>query len=143
MKRLFVDTNVFLRFLTRDDLGQSERAERLLQDAAAGQVGLVTGPPVLFELVWTLRRAYKVPRERSLDIVASLLAVEGLDMVDRSVVTAAVERGRTSGQEFADAYIAAAATGAGVDGIATFNEKHFKRLGAALYDWPPAEASAE
>lgn len=138
MKRLFVDTNVFLRFLTNDDLGQSDQAAGLFRDAAGGHVRLVTGPPVLFELVWTLRRAYKVPRERSIEILAGLLTVEGLELVDRAVVVSAVERARASSQEFADAYIAAAADAAGVDAIATFNGKDFKRLDSVLHAWPSA-----
>lgn len=136
MTPIFVDTNVFLRFLTQDDAGQSEQAERLLKDAAAGRVRLVTGPPVLFEIVWTLRRGYKVPRERSLDILASLVAAEGLDLVDRAIVVAAIDRARAADQEFADAYIATVAESAGAHQVATFNEKHFERLGARLYRWP-------
>lgn len=137
MTRILVDTSVLLRFLTQDDVGQSERAERLLRAAADGTVLLLVGPPVLFELTWTLRRAYKVSRERSLGILASLLAVEGLDVIDRALVTTAVERARGSGQEFADAYLAATVESVGADGIATFNEKDFKRLGTRLHRWSP------
>lgn len=135
MKRVFVDTNVFLRFLTQDDAGQSERAAQLLREAAERRLVLVTGPPVLFELVWTLRRAYKVSRPGALDILCSLLALEGLEMTDRAVTTAAIDRARASEQEFADAYIAAAAEAAGVEEIATFNERDFARLGARLRPW--------
>lgn len=134
MKRVFVDTNVFLRFLTQDDQGQSEQAERLFRAAAAGEVRLVTGPPVLFELAWTLRRAYRVSREGCLDVLASVLALDGLELLDQETACAAVELARDNGQEFADAYIAASARG--MDGIATFNEGDFRRLGATLYEWP-------
>ena len=135
MKRVFVDANVFLRFLTQDDAGQSARAEGLLRDAAEGQLQLVTGPPVLFELVWTLRRGYEVERARSLEILASLLAVQGLELVDRPMVTAAIERARMSGQEFADAYIATGADVAQADEVATFNEGDFRRLGSTVHVW--------
>lgn len=136
MTRVFVDTNVFLRFLTRDDDRQSDAAEGLLRDAAAGGVRLVTGPPVLFELAWTLRRAYKVSREGSLEILASVLAIEGLEIVDDALVAAAIERARAAGQEFADAYIAASVDAAGATTIATFNANDFTRLGAQVYAWP-------
>jgi predicted nucleic acid-binding protein len=112
--------------------------ERLLRDAAKGRIALVTGPPVLFELAWTLRRAYKVPRERSIDILASLLAVDGLELTDRATVIAAIAIARASGQEFADAYILAAALAARTNGIATFDAKHFQRMGATLYELPTA-----
>lgn len=57
-KTVFVDSNVFLRFFTVDDAGQHERAAQLFEKAAAGKVKLVTGPPVRFEIAWTLRSAY-------------------------------------------------------------------------------------
>lgn len=135
MTRVFVDTNVFLRFLTQDDAGQSEKAERLFLDARGGRLQLVTGPPVLFELVWTLRRAYKIARVGTLEILASLLALDGLELTDRSIVEAAVERARATGQEFADAYVACVADAAGAGRIATFNERDFEALGACLHGW--------
>ena len=135
MTRVFVDTTIFLRFLTQDDAGQSEKAERLFHEARDGRLRLVTGPPVLFELVWTLRRAYKVARGRTLEILASLLAWEGLELTDRALVEAAVERARASGQEFADAYVACVADAAGAGSIATFNERDFSALAARTHAW--------
>lgn len=59
MKSVFVDANVFLRFFTKDDDGQHEQAERLFRAGAEGEVVLISGPPVLFEVAWTLRAAYR------------------------------------------------------------------------------------
>ena len=59
----FADANVFLRFLTVDDEGHHQRAVRLFEAARSGECRLVTGPPVLFELAWTLRAAYKTPKD--------------------------------------------------------------------------------
>ena len=90
---------------------------------------------MFFELVWTLRRAYKVPREQSLDIVDSLLALAGLEILDRATALVATELARTCGQEFADAYIVAAAREVAAENIATFNERDFRRLRAKLHSW--------
>lgn len=136
MKRLFVDTNVFLRFLTVDDQGQADRAEALLLAARAGEVELVTGPPVLFEVAWTLRSAYKVPRARCLEILASLLSLDGLTVTDHALVLDAIDRARQAGEDFADAYVAASAEALGAEGVATFNIRDFERLGAQVYAWP-------
>jgi len=57
MKRLFVDIRVFLRFFTTDDAGQHARAAALFKSASLGDVSLVTGPPVLFEIAWTQKSA--------------------------------------------------------------------------------------
>jgi predicted nucleic acid-binding protein len=134
MKRVFADTNVFLRFLTRDEEGQFERAGHLFAAAAEGRVALVTGPPVLFELAWTLRRAYKVPRERCLDVLSALAALRGLTLLDRERVEAALALARQNGREFADAYIAASAS-ATAEALATFDRADFARLGVELWEW--------
>jgi predicted nucleic acid-binding protein len=54
---VFVDAKVFLRFFTQDDQGHHARATMLLRRAAAGEIALVAGPPVLFEIAWVLRTA--------------------------------------------------------------------------------------
>lgn len=133
MKTIFVDTNVFLRFFTTDDEGHHRRAVRLLREAAGGKHVLVTGPPVLFELAWTLRAAYDLPREKVLDVLARLAATPGLQLTDADLVEDALATARASGQEFADAYVAAGARRSGADAIATFNRKHFEKIDVPLH----------
>ena len=50
-ERLFLDTNLFLRFLTNDVPAQADAVERLLRRAAAGEVQLVTSSLVIAEIV--------------------------------------------------------------------------------------------
>jgi predicted nucleic acid-binding protein len=133
MTTLFVDSNIFLRFFTIDDAGQHNRATKLFQSAAGGKVKLVTGPPVLFEIAWTLRSAYSLSREQVLDVLAAIVALPCLTLMDASLVEEAIGLARKSGQEFADAYLVAAAGQVGASEIATFNQKHFEKLGAKLY----------
>lgn len=56
---VFVDANVFIRFFAWDDEAQAGAAERLFTAAREGKARLVTGPPVFFELAWTLGYRYK------------------------------------------------------------------------------------
>lgn len=133
MKTIFVDANVFLRFFTVDDRGQHEQAAELFREAAGGKVVLVTGPPVLFEIVWTLRSAYKQTNAKVLDVVAAIAALPGLQLTDARIVEDALALARASGQEFADAYIASASRQVGADEVATFNRKHFDDLGVAIH----------
>lgn len=133
MKRLFVDANVFMRFFTRDDAGEHKRAVRLFKNAASDKVKLVCGPPVLFEVAWTLRASYNQSREKVLDVLSRILSLPGLEMTDADLVEDAIRRSRSSGVEFADAYIMASAETQGVDAIGTFNKSDFKKLGSTLY----------
>lgn len=133
MKRLFVDANVFLRFFTTDEAGHHTRAAALFRSAAAAELTLVTGPPVLFEIAWTLKAAYAQPHGTVLDVLSAILAFPGLQMTDAPLVERAIPLSRSSGQDFADAYIAASAEATRADAVATFNRKHFEKLGAALH----------
>ena len=135
MRSVYVDANVFLRFFTQDDEGHHEKARKLMTDAGSGKIQLVSGPPVLFEVAWTLRSAYAVSPARILEILDAIAAFPGLSLSDGDTVLAAITLARESGVEFADAYIAASAQSLGADQIATFNVKDFKRLDAALYHW--------
>lgn len=130
---VFVDANVFLRYFTLDDAGQHKWAGDLFQAAADGKLKLITGPPVLFEIAWTLRSAYEQPRERVLDVLAGMVTLPNLSLTDIALVESAIEMARKSGQEFADAYIVAEAQRVGATEIATFNQKHFERLDASLH----------
>lgn len=128
----FIDTNILLRFLTVDDQGQHEKAARLLKSAARGERSLVSGPPVLFELAWTLRAVYKVPRVQVLEFLSAVFAMPGLILTDAPLVAEALSLAAETDSEFADAYIAASCRPAGCSGVATFNRKDFAKLGVDL-----------
>jgi predicted nucleic acid-binding protein len=132
MTAWFVDTNIFLRFLTLDDDGQHAKAVRLLESAARGERRLVTGPPVLFELAWTLRAAYKVPRARVLEILKAVFATPGLTLTDSLLVAESLSLASETDSEFADAYISASSRAAECSGVATFNRKDFAKFGVDL-----------
>lgn len=133
MNPVFVDTNVFMRFFTLDEKGQHARAARLFRRAAQGALTLVTGPPVLFEICWTLRSAYGLSRDKALNVLCRIAAMPGLEMVDRPVVEEALRLAGKSRQDFADAYIVASAAAHSADAVATFNRKHFEKLGARIH----------
>lgn len=132
MTSWFVDSNVFLRFLTVDDNGQHEKAVRLFEAARRDECRLVTGPPVLFELAWTLRAAYKIPKERVLELLSAIFATPGMYLTDSPLVAEAITLAAATGSDFADAYIAVSSRAAGCEGVATFNRKDFLRLGVEL-----------
>jgi predicted nucleic acid-binding protein len=134
VKTVFVDSNVFLRFLTTDDAGQHEKAAALFRRAAAGKVALVTGPPVLFEVAWTLRGSYGLPREKILDMLSAIGAFHGLKLLDADIAAEAIALAKRKGAHFADAYIVAGALAAGADEVASFNRADFERLAAKLAD---------
>ncbi len=134
MKKIFIDTNLFIRYLVNDTPEMADQVERLLEKAEKGGIRLVTGPPVFFELAWTLKSFYKKPRQYIHQCLLSIMGIQGLEVLDLEVLEQALEIYRNTATDFADAYIAASAEAVQADGIATFNRNHFKNLGIALYD---------
>ncbi|HEX5504581.1 MAG TPA: PIN domain-containing protein [Thermomicrobiales bacterium] len=103
----FLHTNVLLRYFTRDDEEKARRALALLAHVERGDERVVTSHAVIAEVVYTLQRFYKVPREQVRALVAPLIALRGLQLSDKDLYGRAfalyVER-RIS---FTDAYNAA------------------------------------
>lgn len=60
----FLDANAILRHTLQDHADHSPRATALFRRIEAGEQPIRTEDVVLFEVVFTLERTYKVPRER-------------------------------------------------------------------------------
>ena len=135
MKKIFVDTNLFIRYLVNDIPEMADQVERLFDKAVKGEVCLVTGPPVFFELAWTLKSFYKKSREYIHECLLSIMGIPGLEVLDSELLERALEIYRNTSADFGDAYIAISAGAVGADSIATFNKSHFKNQRIALYDF--------
>ena len=134
MKKVFVDTNLFMRYLTNDVPTQIDKVERLFDLAEKGKVKLVTGPPVFFEMAWTLKSFYNMSRKRIYECLYGILGLPGLEVADLDIIEEALDFYNHTSTDFNDAYIAVLSKKIGADSIATFNAKHFKNLDIKIYD---------
>ena len=130
---IFVDTNVFTRLFVKDDAEQHEQAKALFMRAQEGKAELITGHPVFFELAWVLSYTYKVTNTEILDRLESILSFGGLKIFDRDLIIDAIYLARTRNGSFADSYIAVSLQHLQAKEVATFNKKHFSKLGVNLY----------
>ena len=135
MKRIFVDTNLFIRYLIDDIPSQIDKVEYLLDLAEKGEVRLVTGPPVFFEMAWTLKSFYKMNRKRIYECLSSILGLPGLEVTDLDILEEALELFRRTSADFSDAYIAISSKKVGAESIATFNTKHFRNLDVKIHSF--------
>jgi predicted nucleic-acid-binding protein len=131
----FVDTNVFLRLAVQadNDKQQMRQAKKLFEQAQIGNVDLVTGPPVFFEIAWVMDRLYKRTNSEILDFLEAIISFPNLKVLDKELVIKAISLARETNGTFADSYIAASAHRAEANNVATFNKKHFASLGVDLY----------
>lgn len=120
-----VDTNLLVRYYTRDDEKQSLRALTWLQAQAPCFVPVT----VVQELYWVLASAYDMPRAKVLKVIAHLngspaFAVESSAEVHRALQAA------TRGLDFADALHWALSHGC--EGVVTFDDRGFARKAKKL-----------
>lgn len=105
--RRFIDTNTLLRYLTNDDPDKAQASLALLTRIARRQEEAVTSSLVIFEVVFTLQRGYKVPRERIKALVEPIVSLRGLKLPGKRVYSRAFDLYTTHNVSFADAYNAA------------------------------------
>ena len=132
MERYFVDSNIFLRYHSKDDEIQSAEAESLFLRAKKGEIEIFCGPPVFFEVAWVLKTFYGLPDGTILDTLESMLSIPNFTVFDVEYVIEAIKLARKNSCGFADSYIMVVA-GDKKMGIATFNDRHFQKYGTPLY----------
>jgi predicted nucleic-acid-binding protein len=122
--KITTDTNVLVRAITNDDVGQSRVAEAELANADVVALAL----PALCELVWVLSQGYKIPSAEiaeairrlmnSANVVANRPAVEaGLALLD-------------AGGDFADGIIAYEGRWLGAEMFVSFDKRAAKLMKA-------------
>lgn len=125
MKRVVVDTNVIVSFLTDRSVEQQQQAARLFEGAAAGSLTLQLHQAVLTELVYVLGNIYGIEASQRAGILADLLSLPGVEPVDDSAWGLVLGYWPDEIPDFGDALLAAVA---GASAIATFDVRFIQRL---------------
>jgi predicted nucleic acid-binding protein len=107
MPARFLDTNVLVRYLTRDDHQKAEAALALLRRVEGGDVRVATSPLVVFETVFTLQKSYQTPRPIIRDALTDILSLQGVELPQKSLYLRALDLYAELNVSFADAYNAA------------------------------------
>jgi predicted nucleic acid-binding protein len=111
----FIDTNVLIRLLTRDDRDKLERCRELFRRANRGEIELTTSEAVIAETVFVLSspRLYAMKRAEIALLLGSLLGGSSLFVDHKSAVLDALELYGLSNLHFVDCLGAAHARRAG------------------------------
>jgi predicted nucleic-acid-binding protein len=128
MKSCFVDTNLFIRYLTNDDPEKADRVELLLNQAANGEIKLMTAEMVLAEVVWVLESNYQMDKDRISEMLKAILSTPGLEVLNGKIVENALQFYAVQNIDFVDAYIVALMQKHKIEGIYSFDKKHLQRI---------------
>jgi predicted nucleic acid-binding protein len=125
----FVDANVFLRFLTRDDPVKAERVKTLLERAQRSEITLLTSESVIAELVFVLSspRLYNLSRGQVRAVLLPIVLLKGLSLPGREVFLRALDLYAETAMDFIDALVVARMEEKGVTEVYSYDE-HLGRI---------------
>ena len=126
-----LDTNILIRIAVQDDAGQAAAARALMGRCTPEAPGFVARE-VLVELVWSLTRRLRVPRERVADLLDGLLWAPEI-RVEAHEAAARAARAYRGGADFGDAMILEAARARGAE-VWTFDRAPAREPGARLLE---------
>ncbi|MBE9115529.1 type II toxin-antitoxin system VapC family toxin [Lusitaniella coriacea LEGE 07157] len=115
-----LDTNILVRYLTRDDEHQWRQATDLIQKK---QPCFITNI-VLCELVWVLRgTSYRFQKDAITNVLEVMLHSAAFEFENRSTVDRALQRYKQGKADFSDYLIGATSRQVGCTETASFNGK--------------------
>lgn len=127
-----IDTNVLVRFLTRDDETQYERARSLIQTQLDADDPIFVSLLVVLETEWVLRSRYGLTKPRIIEVLTRLLESRETVFEDESSLEEALFSWRESATDFADCLIVVGGRRLGCRQVVSFDAKAVKLPGGAL-----------
>ena len=106
MAPAFLDTNIILRYLLRDDELKAQRCLELLEKVERREIILYTTDLVIAETVWVLESpsTYNLPRERIRDLLLPIILLPGLRLTDKRLYRRIFDLYVNQDIDFIDAY---------------------------------------
>lgn len=124
----FVDTNVFVRYLTGDDEKKAAAFEKLLVQAASGKIVLATSEIVIAELVWVLESFYKLKPSVIAELIRAILNTEGLKIKGSDLIEKTLDLYESQNIDFIDAHIIAYMRSNHIETLYSFDKTHLSKV---------------
>ena len=87
----FIDTNLLLRYLTKDDEEKAQKVLNLLKKVEKNEEKVIASSLVIFETIFTLESYYKISRQEIKNLLAPILNLRGLKLQDKEVYQEALD----------------------------------------------------
>ena len=100
----FVDTNLFIRYLTEDDPVQTDAVERLFIKVKEGKETVQTSVLVIVEIVWVLESIFKKSRDEIKEMIQKIINTQNLVVENRDILLQGLEIYSQKNIDFVDAY---------------------------------------
>jgi len=102
MKKYFLDTSFYLRFILKDEPRLARRARKYFLAAQKGEIELIMVPEILAEINYVLQKVYLLSKEEIIRHLSALGKAPYIKMTDRSQIIEAIRLYKESGIGFID-----------------------------------------
>ena len=102
----FIDSNIFLRTLIKEDEKSFKECYQFLNLVQENKIKAFTSSLILAEINWVLESFYKFKKSEIIKALKSILNLKGLKIVDKTKPILAVEIFQNFNVKFIDALIA-------------------------------------
>jgi len=125
----FLDTNIFIRFLTDDVPEKVDACEEIFKKAVEKQETLFTTDLVIAEIIWVLESFYELPKNEIQDKVEKILNTPNLICPHKDLILSALMLYSEKNIDYIDAYNALILKENGIEELYSY-DKHYDRI-----DW--------
>jgi len=125
----YIDTNVLIRYITRDEPQQAERAALLMDQLELGTATATTCEAVFVEAVQVLssRALYNLPRQDIADYLTRFIRLKGVRLPSKRLYIRALSLYGSTNLDFPDALIVAHAERTDAHSVYSF-DRDFDRI---------------
>ncbi len=122
----YLDTNVIIRYLTRDDPEKAARAYAFLQEVEKGNEVVTTTEAVIAEVVHVLssKRLYNYPRADIVKRLLPVLQLKGLRLSNKNLYGEALMLYAEKGIDFVDALVVVKMKQKGITTLVSFDHDY-------------------
>lgn len=106
MRKIFLDTNFWVRFLIQDDSQKYQDCRHLVEAIESGQFSAYTSTIVLLETNFVLTKNYHVPAKLAIEKISGLLHLKSLSIIEKTSFPKALKLHQQTRVKLADCLIA-------------------------------------
>ncbi len=129
MKKIIIDTNGLISFVTDRNLNQQKKIARLFQDASKLRITIQCHHHVISEFVYVSSSIYSCSNKDINRMIADFIAMPGIEIITEVNFSTLLQYWPSQITDYGDAVIAAQCKNSKGSAIATFDKKFKKAIG--------------
>ena len=127
-----IDTNILVRYITQDDDVQSGIATEFIENYCSNGNKIFVNHLVICELVWVLKKCYKVSKPKTITIIQHILQISQFSIENAQIIWQALTDYKKGSADFSDYVVGRTNILNNCDETITFDKRASKSKGFAL-----------